>query len=69
MANHVTNKTIQEHISCSCEYNCVDQITAQIKYKDLSKAGIKRKICRTSGKPFLLWCYQVTCDGSNHFEE
>lgn len=49
-----TEKTVQIHYECVCGYNDVYQDSVLIKYKDLSKAGIKRKKDKRTGKYFLM---------------
>ena len=69
MARIINVKQVQQHISCSCGYNCVDQLHMKMRYVDLRKLGVVRKIDRTTGKPFLLLRTVGQCNGENHFEE
>jgi hypothetical protein len=50
----VTTKFFQTHFQCMCGMNVVDHDNAQIKWKDLSKAGIVRRKDRSTGKTFLM---------------
>lgn len=50
----ITHKEVQTHFECVCGYNVVDHEVLQIRWKDFKIAGIRRKIDRSTGKPFLL---------------
>lgn len=50
----ITNKMVQVHFECVCGRNVVDHESYQIRWKDFSKAGIRRKVSKSDGKPFLL---------------
>jgi len=50
---NMTVKTVQIHNQCVCGYNEVYQADFSVTWKDLAKSGIKRRKCKTSGKPFL----------------
>jgi len=39
----ITPKSVQVHFECICGFNQVNHDTLLIRWKDLSKAGIKRK--------------------------
>lgn len=50
----ITNKSVQIHFQCVCGRGAVDHETFPIKWKDFSKAGIVRRVDKSTGKPFLL---------------
>lgn len=50
----VTHKLLQIHFECVCGLNEVDHDRLPIRWKDFSKAGIVRKVDKSTGKPFLL---------------
>lgn len=50
----VTYKPVQIHFECVCGYNMVDTDRLQIKWSELSAAGIVRKKDKKTGTPFLL---------------
>ena len=64
-----TFKTVQTHFQCVCGYNEVYPDKVLINWRDLAKAGIKRKKCKTSGKPFLfLMTEGKECKGHNDID-
>jgi hypothetical protein len=60
----ITNKIVQVHEVCACGAGSVYQGSYPIKWRDFTKAGIRRKMCRWTGKQFLLMQinhYKCTC--------
>jgi hypothetical protein len=49
----ISNKVVQVHYECVCGYNEVYQDYLLIRWKDLSKSGIKRRNDKRTGKIFL----------------
>lgn len=49
----ITNKPVQIHFECICGHNIIDTEYLAIKWKDLSKWGVKRKKDRKTGEPFF----------------
>lgn len=50
----VTNKLVQTHFECVCGHNEVDHQYMKVKWSDLRKIGVVRKLDKSTGKPFLL---------------
>jgi hypothetical protein len=50
----ITDKQVQTVFHCVCGYNVVDHELLPIRWKDLTAAGIRRRVDRTTRKPFLL---------------
>ena len=63
----VTIKKVQIHFECVCGYNMVDTDSLQIKWSELSAAGIVRKKDKKTGTPFLL-LKQFSKECSGHEE-
>jgi len=53
MSRKITEKTVQVHFQYDCGYNEVHQDYFSVKWKDLSKQGIKRKKDKKTGEYFL----------------
>lgn len=64
----ITNKTIQVHFQCVCGNNIVYDDDVMIKWKDLSKARIKRKKDKATGQTWLsLNIVHKQCNCYNEF--
>ena len=62
-----TAKKVQVFYSCVCGYNEVNQEKYSIRWKDLSKCGIKRRKCKSSGEPFLFKQIEISnCTGEHY---
>ena len=66
---NITDKAVQVHYVCSCGFNSVYIDSYPIRWIDLAKSGIKRRICKKTGEKFLFWkdVYAGECDG-DHFD-
>jgi hypothetical protein len=65
---HISDKIVQAHGVCACGAGSVYQDSFSIKWRDFSKAGIKRKKDRKTGEKFLLMnihYHQYTCNENN----
>lgn len=61
-----TDKTVQVHYECICGHNEVYSEEYTIKWKDLSKYGIKRRISKKNGEPFLFrYIKSDVCSGDH----
>jgi hypothetical protein len=69
MGRKIKEKEVQTHVHCLCGSNVVEQDFYPIRWADFKAAGIKRKIDKSTGKPFLLMEYKtaacIFCQGDD----
>lgn len=58
MRQSITEKSVKEHIQCSCGYNSVMDYRMEVSHKDLRTIG-RRKVYANTNEPFYLLTYNI----------